>query len=97
MFVRKIAKACRLIPYSHTSDFRSRMVILQPGKGIGAHSTKNFEELIIVLEGKLRITDFSRSVQVGAPSAVLIPKNTRHNVLNKSKSAAKYLYIAGRA
>jgi len=93
MFLRKIRKACRLIPYSHTDDFRSRVVILAPGKEIGEHSTRDFEELIFVLEGMLCITDFSSSISASAPSAALIPRRTRHNVINKSKKTAKYVYV----
>lgn len=93
LYACKLSKPKRLIPFSATKQFKTRLVMLKPGQCIGEHSTKNYEELIFVIEGKVRVTDFHRAAEVSAPSAVLIPQNTRHNLCNRTGKNAKYAYV----
>jgi len=73
---------------------QSGLVILQPQKSCGKHSTENYEELLIVLEGKgkVEITG-KRSIPIKANVAVYHPPHTEHNVINTGTELLKYIYI----
>ena len=75
----------------------SGLVSLKPGKSVGTHSTKSYEELIIVLEGKGKVEVNGRkpyNVKTGV--AVYNPPNTEHNVINSGKGVLRYIYVVAK-
>ena len=79
-------------------SMRSGLVILAPGNSVGLHSTKDFEELLIVLEGQgeLQITA-QDSLALGAGVAAYCPPQTEHNVLNTGTVPLRYVYVVAKA
>jgi quercetin dioxygenase-like cupin family protein len=75
-------------------SMRSGLVLLTSGKSVGKHSTENFEELIVVLEGKgqLQITE-QKPLEIVSGVAVYCPPETEHNVVNTGNAPLRYLYI----
>ena len=78
-------------------SMRSGLVVLAPGNSVGLHSTKDFEELLIVLEGQgeLQITA-QDSLALGAGVAAYCPPQTEHNVLNTGTGPLRYVYIVAK-
>lgn len=77
---------------------RSGLVVLSPGSSVGVHSTEDFEELVIVLEGRgeVQITG-QDSLAIGAGVAVYCPPETEHNVVNTDTGPLRYVYIVAKA
>ncbi|MDH5684586.1 MAG: cupin domain-containing protein [candidate division WOR-3 bacterium] len=75
-------------------SMRSGLVHLSAGKSVGKHSTENFEELIVVLEGKgqLQITG-QKPLEIVSGVAVYCPPETEHNVVNTGNAPLRYLYV----
>ena len=89
----------RLIP-KMAGGLRARTVRLMPGARMARHSTGAREELLIMLDGRLRIEATSpasvqRRLTVTRGEAVFLPKRTPHAVINASKAHAMYLYVTG--
>jgi quercetin dioxygenase-like cupin family protein len=82
-----------LVTPEDAKRMRSRVVTLEPGKEVGEHTTENREELIVILEGALILIgpDGEHPLKVG--QAAFIPLNTVHNVKNRTKKQARYMYI----
>ena len=73
---------------------QSGLVVLQPKKSCGKHSTENYEELLIVLEGKGKVEiKGQRSFSIRPNVAVYHPPHTKHNVINTGTEPLKYIYI----
>lgn len=81
-----------------SASMRSGLVILSPGKSVGVHSTENFEELVIVLEGRgeAQITGHD-SLAIGGGNAVYFPPETEHNIVNTGVGILRYIYVAAKA
>lgn len=82
-------------PTSHTME--SGLVVVAPSRSIGKHSSKGYEEAIIVFEGsgEMRITD--GPVLKLKPHVVLYcPPRTEHDVFNTGTTPLKYVYVAAR-
>jgi mannose-6-phosphate isomerase-like protein (cupin superfamily) len=66
------------------------------------HSTGSREELVIVLDGTLRF-EHRRTVNrlnallVRAGQCVFVPASTLHQVINRSRAVARYLYVTAPA
>ncbi len=87
----------KLISNNISKIFNVGLVSLYPNQEIGSHSTKNYEEIIVVLEGNPTILiDDSKEINLLKHSLILIPKFTKHNILNKTNSIAKYIYIVSK-
>ena len=72
---------------------KSGYVILQPGESVGEHSTKNKEEIIIILEGEaeVRVEGHTPSMVKGQ-NAIYVPPQTIHNIKNIGKDQLKYVF-----
>jgi len=80
------------LPKNHC--LQSGLVVLRPKTSCGKHSTENYEELLIVLEGKGKVEiKGQRSVLIKPNVAVYHPPHTEHNVVNTGKELLKYIYI----
>jgi mannose-6-phosphate isomerase-like protein (cupin superfamily) len=77
-----------------TVTMRSGLVVLEPGKAVGKHSTGANEELLVVLEGtgEFRIQDGENLPLVGG-TALYCPTNRTHDVFNTDKTTLRYVYI----
>jgi mannose-6-phosphate isomerase-like protein (cupin superfamily) len=73
---------------------RSGLVVLAPNKSVGKHSTGQYEELLVVLEGQgeMSFKDGSK-LPVRANHALYCPPETEHNVTNTGRSVLRYVYI----
>ena len=77
-----------------TVTMRSGLVVLQPGKSVGQHSTGQHEEVLIVLQGRGRMTFLDGStLPVVAGHAVYCPPSTVHNVTNIGSKRLRYVYV----
>ena len=73
---------------------RSGMVVLPPESSVGLHSTENYEELIIILEGQATISVKGRTpVKVESGNAFYCPPDTEHDVFNSGTEPLRYIYI----
>ena len=61
------------------------------------HSTGAREELLIALEGRVRVERRSRervgAMALAAGLSLFLPSHTRHRVVNRSGTTARYIYI----
>ena len=76
---------------------RSGLVVLSPGSSVGVHSTEDFEELVIVLEGqgKMQMVEGdSLAIRVGV--AVYCPPQTEHDVVNTGTGPLRYVYVVAK-
>ena len=90
----EIEKRIPVLDCSNSNKMKSGIVILKPGEDVGCHNTNNREELIIVLEGRAKVEIESKPFeQVESDSAVYIPPNTEHNIINNSDKTLRYIYV----
>jgi mannose-6-phosphate isomerase-like protein (cupin superfamily) len=73
---------------------KSGLVVLPPNKSVGEHSTEQYEELLVVLEGQgeMRFKDGSK-LDVRANHALYCPPETEHNVTNTGTTVLQYIYV----
>lgn len=78
-----------------SSNLKSGYMKLPPGTCVGQHSTKEREELIVVLEGEGRviIPYEGTFLEIQQNTAVYIPPQTEHNVVNTGKKYLRYVYV----
>lgn len=81
-----------------TVSMRSGVVTLAPGNSVGVHSTKGFEELVIVLQGhgEVQIAD-QDPLEVEAGTAAYCPPETVHNVVNTGTDLLRYVFVVAQA
>jgi len=100
-FVRSLPdtqESARLLGKVDTVGMRSGLVVLQPGKDCGWHSTDNYEEMIICLAGAGEVRS-----EGGPPRALAAgqyaynPPHSRHNVVNTGSEAMRYIYVVAPA
>jgi mannose-6-phosphate isomerase-like protein (cupin superfamily) len=80
-----------------TMTMRSGLVVLEPGKSDGTHTTDSYEEVLVVLEGE------GKMVITGGPELTLktntmayCPPQTEHNVTNTGTGPLRYVYIVAK-
>jgi len=80
------------------SGLSSGLVKLKSKESVGEHSTKNREEIIIILKGKARVR-YGKKGRFILPekSFAYFPCHTRHNVESIGSVALEYTYITARA
>ncbi len=79
---------------AESNSFRSGLVTLMPGKDVGWHSTEEYEELLIVLEGngKLLFKGFE-NIDISSGEIAYNPARTQHNVVNTGHQPMRYIYV----
>lgn len=79
---------------------RAGAVRLGAGRVMDWHSTREREELLVMLEGRVRLElDPSRRVSrvpLRAGECAWLPPQTMHRVVNRSMTAARYVYVTAR-
>ncbi len=91
----------RLIP-NPTDGLRARCVWLLPEEAMHWHTTGAREELILVLEGQVRVETKpprgrAKAMQACSGQSVFLPKGTAHRIVNLSRKSASYVYVTGQA
>ncbi len=77
-----------------TAGIRSGKVVLEPGKNVGQHNTKEKEELIVILEGSALVSCAGcEPLTVGGGSMVYMPPHKEHDVENIGSGVLEYIYI----
>jgi len=77
-----------------TVFFRSGQVVLKPGESVGEHSTKEKEELIVILEGEAEVSSEGNPLIHAQKDCVCyMPPETAHNVKNTGSGVLRYIYI----
>jgi len=100
--VRSYKHPGRLMPRAERG-LRARSVRLWPGQVMPWHSTKSREELVLVIEGRVRLdvrgarSGRVRQRAVREGSFAFLPAHTPHQVVNTSRRAARYVYVTGAA
>lgn len=81
-----------------TLTMRSGLVTLAPKKSVGKHSTEDYEELVIILDGQaeMQITGGS-TLQLAKGFAAYCPPHTEHDVLNIGNDTLRYIYVVAKA
>jgi len=93
MYTKTITVTESLIKPPLSDKLKSGYVILKTNEEVGIHTTDNKEEILIILQGKARIICENETKDVKAETMVFIPKNKKHNVINKTKEILKYIYV----
>ncbi len=76
-----------------TCGMRSGRVYLAPGQACGEHSTKDREELLVLLSGSGEVLiGGSERFQVGRGKVCYIPPQTPHDVRNTGDEPLIYVY-----
>jgi len=81
-----------------TVTMHSGLVVLDPGKSVGKHNTKNYEEVLVILEGggEMMITD-GPTLQLKAGSIAYCPPRMEHDVICTGSVKLKYVYVVANA
>jgi len=75
-------------------SMESGLVILAPNRTVGKHSTKEHEELLIVLEGEGQmIFSDGSTLPVKRDTALYCPPRTEHDVKNTGNAPLRYIYV----
>lgn len=87
-------KDCSLLTGTpQTNGMRSGFVRLKPGESVGAHSTENHEETLIILRGKGEAKVEGRTLSFSAGMLVYVPPRSHHNVTNVGDQVLEYVYV----
>lgn len=80
-----------------TASMESGLVTLDPGKSVGVHSTKGYEELLVPLagEGEIRIPG-KHAIPIKSGCAAYSPPGTEHDVVNTGKTALTYIFVVAK-
>jgi len=81
-----------------TFGMRSGRVDLGPGEGVGAHSTGDHEETLVVVEGAGEVALEGRSpMPIRAGQSVYIPPRTVHQVRCTGPGRLRYVFVVAPA
>lgn len=81
-----------------TVSMHSGLITLEPGMSVGKHSTKDCEEMIIVLKGSGELQfNSAETIKMKNGFIFYCPPDTEHNVKNTGEKPLKYIYVASKA
>jgi mannose-6-phosphate isomerase-like protein (cupin superfamily) len=87
-----------LLTAENARRMRAGMVTLGPGEECGLHSTEDYEELLIILEGSGEAElEGHGALPVAAGQVVYIPPRTHHNVRQRGDGPLRYVYVVAPA
>ena len=94
---RSYHRAGRLVP-QRASGLRAGSVTLRPGETMDWHSTRDREELVVALVGKISLEvqgapERRSQLTLAAGTCAWLPPKTLHRVVNCAPQPARYLYI----
>ena len=76
-----------------TASLRSGLVVLEPGKAVGRHTTGNNEEILIVLAGAGEFRLEKETLPLVAGTALYCPRDRAHDVFNTGSTVLRYVYV----
>jgi len=80
-----------------TVHMRSGLVQLAPDQDVGVHSTRQNEEMLVILEGEGEVDIEGRSpLVIKGGQVVYVPCQTVHNVRNTGSIPLKYIFIVSK-
>jgi mannose-6-phosphate isomerase-like protein (cupin superfamily) len=81
-----------------TATMRSGYMVLAPGKSVGRHSTRKYEEALVVLagSGEMRIVN-GETMKLTPYSVAYCPPATEHDVFNTGSDTLRYVYLVAKA
>jgi oxalate decarboxylase/phosphoglucose isomerase-like protein (cupin superfamily) len=80
-------------PVSRTME--SGCMALLPGDSAHEHSTRSYEEMLVILEGTGELAVKGQEpLPVAARDAVYIPPQTTHFIRNTGKTVLQYVFVA---
>ena len=98
MLLNNLDKYTELLKPPRTVIMRSGLVRLKPGEDVGLHSTKQNEEMLVILEGQGQVEfEGQAALKVSGGQVAYVPPETRHNVRNTGSVPLKYIFIVSRA
>lgn len=87
-----------LLTEENAHRMRAGMVTLAPGEDCGRHSTEDYEELLIILEGRGEADlEGYGALALEEGHAAYIPPLTFHNVTNRGDGPLRYVYVVAPA
>ncbi len=87
-----------LLTEKNARRMRAGMVTLAPGSSCGRHGTEDYEELLIILEGKGEAElEGHGALALAAGQVAYIPPGTFHNVLSRGDAPLRYVYVVAPA
>lgn len=94
-------RAGRLIP-RRARGLRAAVVVLPAGGVMDWHSTRDREELLVILYGIVRLDARQtaarlRSRRLPAGRCVWLPAQVMHRIVNPTRRSARYIYVTGAA
>ena len=78
-----------------TKKLKSGRVVLNPGESVGKHTTKNKEEIILVVKGKATVIIEGKEMELDEGKSHFIKDNISHDVRNDTDKPLKYVYVVG--
>lgn len=101
VIVRSTRQRGRLIP-RRARGLRAGAVTLKPGESMEWHSTRDREELIAVLDGRLSLEFHAprqrlRRAALRQGQCAFVRADTMHRLTNVSASPSRYIYVTGPA
>lgn len=80
-----------------TYEMHSGLVYLKPNTSVGKHNTKDYEEMVIVLEGKgeMRITG-GDTLNIDKNVVLYCPPNQEHDIYNTGSTPLRYIYVVAK-
>ena len=81
-----------------TVSMESGLVVLAPAKSVGKHSTKSYEEAVIVLAGtgEMRVAN-GQTLKLKPNVVAYCPPLTEHDVVNTGLIPLRYLYVVAKS
>jgi len=81
-----------------TVTMHSGLVVLEPGRSVGKHNTKNYEEVLVILEGagEMMIAG-GPTLELKGGSIAYCPPRTEHDVICTGSVKLKYIYVVANA
>ena len=91
-------KYTEILKPPRTVTMRSGLIQLKPGEDVGQHSTKNNEEMLVILEGQGQVElEGQAPLKISGGGVAYVPPETRHNVRNTGPAPLKYIFIVAGA
>jgi mannose-6-phosphate isomerase-like protein (cupin superfamily) len=98
MLPNNLDKYTELLKPPRTITMRSGLVRLNAGQDVGLHSTKQNEEMLVILEGQGEVElEGHALLKISGGQVAYVPPMTKHNVHNKGTAPLKYIFIVSKA
>ena len=87
-----------LLTKENARRMRAGMVTLGQGEECGRHGTEDYEELLVILEGRgeAELEGYG-ALALEAGQVAYIPPGTFHNVHNRGDGVLRYVYVVAPA